>query len=97
MSTTEFFVFYINFLFNDCLTIRTRAHSESPIPDVKRDIKKDKRKDVEREPSLEKLLKKRKPSPSPVKKVTEPLSVLWNGLFIHYGFDLEEEEIVVRI
>ena len=63
---------------------------------MKRDIKKDKRKDVEREPSLEKLLKKRKPSPSPVKKVTEP-GVLWNGLFIHYGFDLEEEEIVVRI
>jgi hypothetical protein len=37
---------------------------------VKRDIKKDKRKDVERDQSPpEKMLKKRKPSPSPVKKV----------------------------
>ena len=66
-----FFFLPIRTCFQDnFLKTRARTQSESPVPETKREGKKDRRKEVERDQSpQEKVLKKRKPSPSPIKKV----------------------------
>jgi len=68
-SSSNYYYYYINKLRNKLHFSKLfRKRSITRSPDTR--IKKEKRKDVERE-SMEKVSKKRKPSPSPAKKVSD--------------------------